>query len=162
MDQYEQDIRVAIDELRLRFSYCDSDYNQLQTKFFALLAGEVAIATFLLADNQEFHRVFTSGSIIMQLFFVGGLLCLMAAIGIAFVYTRSVKAAIAPEIKRILGNTEIKAHPGIDFLERIKEDYEEAIAICDEDNDRRARKLDWSIDLFVIAAIILMIFKVWG
>ena len=155
-EQYEADINVALDELRARYGRCNSNYDNLQNKFFALLAGQLAVATLLFSSG------FTDGNFhdpTGKVFFIIGAVFLVAAIGIAFMSVSSSTWAEVPELRRILENDEIKAHPGIKFKERIKLDYEGAVEDCTRLYRKRATNLDWSIRSFVVGVILLLMLK---
>lgn len=150
-----EDLQIALDELRACYARCNSNYDQLQNKLFALLAGELTIATFIFATDSQFIPSQAYG----RVFFGLGTSLLVIAIGIGFVSVSSNRWAEVPDRRRILDNSEMAAHPGKDFLLRLKEDYEETIDFCTDQYVKRTAYLDWSIRLFVAAAILLLVLK---
>lgn len=163
--QYEYDLAIAVQELRDRYARCHSKYDQLQTKFFALLAGQLTIATLLFSNyfSGSADSLKLPITVAGWIFFVVASAMLIIAIGISFWSVSSNRDwAETPERVRILDNDEIKKHPGPEFLERIKADYNEAINVCDNCHEERAFRLDWSIRLFIISVIILLVVKFGG
>lgn len=156
------DLSVAIDELRARYARCNTAYDNLQTKFFALLAGQLTVAALLFSgyfsgDQNLGMPIELYGRVI----FFTAVAMMLVAIGLAILSVSSNSNwAETPEIRRILNNAEIAAHPGADFLQRIKCDYEEAIAQCEMCINERAQKLDWSIRLSVGSIIIFLMLKI--
>lgn len=160
--QYKEDLKIALDELRARYARCNNKYDQLQTKFFALLAGQLTVAALLLAPFFTGENMKLPDETYGLIIFLVGVALLVGAIGLSFMSASSNEWAEAPERRRILGNEEIKAHSDVDFLERIKEDYDTAIEFCESKFDKRASRLDWSIRMFVLAVIILLVLKFGG
>lgn len=140
--QYHADLKIAIVELQARYARCNNKYDLLQTKFFALLAGEIAIATLLFSGYFENQALILPSTLSGKIFFFSAVGMFLTALGLAFISVSSNHDwAETPEMKRILDKEEIKAHAGTNFLERIVEDYKEAIKTCDDCFEKRTKKL---------------------
>lgn len=157
----ESDLTVAIDELRARYARCNNAYDNLQTKFFALLAGQLTVAALLFSGYFNGQSLGMPDELYGRVIFFTAVAMMLVAIGLAILSVSSNSNwAETPEIRRILDNDEIAAHPGEKFLKRIKCDYEEAIAQCEACINERAQKLDWSIRLSVGSIIIFLMLKI--
>lgn len=154
-------MRVVVDELRRLYDAITSSFDHLRTKALGLLAGEIAIVTFLFAakpSDNGFDILIVSNFIF---FFVG--VVLMSASCILLISVLASSSWSHPpdtrdtrKMEKRIGSTEL------DVLLYLKEDYEEVVAICARIISKRAERFMWAVYMFILAAFILVVLKYGG
>ena len=156
--------KLALKELHRLYDHLCRNYDQLRLKTLALLAGEVAIITFIFSST-----VYSGGKMIPLLpaenygkvFYWGGVII----IGLAFILFLSVISKVTwqipldlPEVERLhkIHSTEES------FLEYIVNDYVGCIKYVLAKNEERQSRFNWGVYALVIGVIILMVIKFRG
>jgi len=147
--------------LRRLYDSITGSFDHLRTKALGLLAGEIAIITFLFAakptDNGFNIRIVSN----FIFFFVGVTLMTASCILLINVLASS-KWGHPPETK---DTKKMKSRIGLTRLKvllYLKEDYENTITMCAQILSKRAERFMWAVYTFILAAFILVVLKYGG
>jgi len=153
-------LETALQEARSKYQNLNTDYGNLGTKIFTLIATELVITTFLLTFRLNSNRpIFSLEHLAVIIFFAVGLASILCALGVLFWATTSNRWASPGELKEL---KQLRFLTHIDFLEELKNDYLEAYQYCRGRYDKRRVAFDSSVIMFVMGAIILMVIKIGG
>lgn len=155
----EEFIETGVEELRRLHRAITQSYDAIKVKALALLAGEVAIVTFLFADNSLTRKTPMDVVIYVAIFhFVGIFLLSMAFI--LFLHVISpVQWRQPPETKIIRHMDEWFGHNREKFLLHMREEYMDAIANCEAKLAAKARRFILAIYFLSIGIVILVLLK---
>jgi hypothetical protein len=158
-------LQVALDELRIVHEKISNVYDQLRIRILALLAGQVAIVTFLFSGDKD-ERIHlpleTSGKIFLAI----GILCMILAF-ILFVYLiASTRDWPIPgdmnEIEQINNGNDNRYDSLEKFLLFLRKDYLEGNRECIKTIAKKATKFNLALYLLLAGVIILLVIKYGG
>lgn len=151
---------MSIREHRHTYQNISNIYDQLRIKALALIAGEVAIITFLF-NNWDLSKIISDGDRII--FLSVGIFLLSAAFAM-FLWIISTVHWIFPHDNRSAQEWEAdKNYPTYyDFLRYLHDDYNTANVHCEKIVSNKCKKFNWSIFLLAAGVIILMVIKFGG
>lgn len=151
-------LKVSLDELRRFFDHVSNIYDQLRVKALALIAGEVATATFIFSADNTRHIPAESG---MKIFYFSGIVILGAAFGILLWIVASFTWKIPHDLDDS-NKLYKKYNSELEFLEYLHDDFIGAIQHCLPAVDKKARKFNWAIYLLAAGIIMLLVIKYGG
>lgn len=153
-------IETSIREHRHTYQSTSNIYDQLRIKALALIAGEVAIITFLFNNWDISKLVFNVDRVI---FLSVGILLLSAAFSI-FLWIISTVHWVYPHDNRPAKKwtSDKNYETYYDFLEYLHDDYNTANMHCQKIVNNKCKKFNWSIFLLAGGVIILMVIKFGG
>lgn len=146
---------IVLDDLRRLFDHLSSNYHTLKNRVLGLIAGEVAITSFIFSDGGFRFSEFTSAERIF--FFIGGGL-LSVAFGqlIWIIATADWQIPMSPEDSKDLYK---RFNSKLDYLEHIKKDYENCINFCLGKVSLRARVYNRTLFVLSGGIIIMLVLK---
>jgi|GEM_PF-1285907 len=158
-----QVLKVALDELRRVHDHISNAYDQLRIKALGMIAGEVAIVTFILAadDHTEIHASDSAEHV----FLGAGVFALATA---AFLLISAIASGdwFIPgdmgEIEQIDNGKDNRYDTVEKFLLFLREDYLDANRMCTKIIGQRAKRVNWGLYLLLAGAIILLVLKYGG
>lgn len=152
---YIELLKECVGELRRLYDNISNSFEQLRTKALAILAGEVAIITFLFAptDNGSFFGpvVPVYGFVVFGL----GIALLIIAFGMFLTVLSSVGWTHPPEEKDIVDLKKRFNNSPVEFLEYLKGEYMGAIKHCIGKTNSRAKR--FMIGIYSFSAGITMV-----
>ncbi|HSX28983.1 MAG TPA: hypothetical protein VLE73_00325 [Candidatus Saccharimonadales bacterium] len=157
-------LRIALDELRRVHEHVSKAYDQLRTKALAMIAGEVAIITFLFSGDKD-TRIGMPEDIASRLFLFAGLLALAAAFCLLI---RSIASdgwyipGDMDEIEQIDNGKDNRYDTSEKFLLFLKKDYLESTRDCIKILNRKGKWVNWGLYLLLGGIIILVVIKYGG
>lgn len=148
-DDKPEVIKTSIQELKSLYQRIDTNWINLKNRTLGLLAGEVAVVSFIFTDNT-----FVPKEIYGRVYFaVGiGLVSLAFALLLFILATSSWRMPYDVETSQKLYKR-FDSH--LDFLEHIREDYEQCINFCLVKMAFRARL--YNISLLALSSGIIML-----
>lgn len=160
IDDREQIIELSLAEQRSTYNIVSNIYDQLRIKALALIAGEVAIVTFLFT-NWDFWKLVSGGDRLVFLF--AGIFLLGAAFAL-FLWIISTVQWVMPHDGRTAKDWEKdKNYPTYySFLQYLHDDYISANNHCEKIVSNKCKKFNWSIFLLAGGVIIIMVIKFGG
>lgn len=151
-------LQASIDELRRFYDHVSNIYDQLRLKALALIAGEVAIASFIFSSPNTNH--IPSGSA-LRIFYFSGLILM----GLAFALLLWTISSFDWKIPHDLydsGSLYKKFEDEKAFLEYLHDDFIVAINHCLPAVNRKTKRFNWTIYLLAVGVIILLVIKYGG
>ncbi len=149
-------LKIAIREMRSTFNHVSNIYDQLRIKALGVLAGEVALISFMFSGNG----VSIPGETYGKIFFFTGVVFLGAAFGL-LLWTLSPLAWKIPYDQFSSENLK-KYKTEEEFLEYLNDDHVAATRHCTKYVSLRAKRFSWTLYLLSAGAIILMVIKFGG
>lgn len=151
----EETIRSVLVDLRRLYDHISSNYDSLKNRVLALIAGEVAIASFIFGDEKIKLAKMTSAE---EIFFFMGVMLLAVSFG-ALLWIISTASWIIPLDLEASEQIYDRFDSKLKYLEYIQKDYENSIRHCLKKMSARAKV--YNITLFVLssAIIILLVIK---
>lgn len=145
-------LKVSIKELRHLYGHVNRNWLNLKTRTLGLIAGEVAMVSFVFSrfsvPTATYGRVFLGAGIaLVSLTFIA-LLWVLATSSWKIPFD----IATSKSIYRRFNNEQ-------EFMEHLKEDYEDCISHCLPRFASRARVYNFSLIGFSIGLIILLVLK---
>lgn len=157
-------LSIALDELRRVHDHVSNAYDQLRLKALAMIAGEVAIITFLLTGDSE-SKLAIPHSIAGRIFLGAG----VAALFGAFVLLLSgILSGIwhlpgdMDEIEQINNGIDNRYDTAEKFLLFLKRDYLDGNRKCITIVSVKAKRVNWGLYLLLAGTIILSVIKYGG
>jgi hypothetical protein len=146
---------IVLDDLRRLFDHISANYANLKNRALGLLAGEVAITSFIFSGDKFNLKYFTSAE---KILFLAGIILLAVAFG----FLLWIVATAGWQIP--LGLNESKKlykrfHSKLEYLEDIKEDYEECIGYCLSKMESRSKAFNRTLYVLASAIIIMLVIK---
>lgn len=160
----ERTLTVVIEELRRMYDCVGSDFESLRTKALALLAGEVAIVTFLFSTDTIGNKGFSVpltpayGAIL----FAFGCILLLTAFVLFLTVVATVRWTHPPTEKDIIDLKDRFDNDPVRFLRYLKNDYIGAINHCVGKINGRARRFMIAVYAFSIGVFMLILIKYGG
>lgn len=159
-NQKEQIIHTSLDEQRRLFDGTSNIYDQLRIKALALIAGEVAIVTFLFT-GWDFRDKLMDGDRIV--FFYLGILLLGLAFGFLLWIISTVPWTMPHDYSNAKRWTEDKNYLNHqEFIEYLHDDYVAASTVNVKIVSNKCKKFNWSVFLLAGGVIIIMVIKFGG
>lgn len=151
-------LKASLIELRRFYDHVSNIYDQLRIKALALIAGEVAIATFIFAKDEARHIPHNPALII---FYFTGIIFLALAFALLLWTIASFSWQIPHDLED--STTLFNKHENeLSFLKYMHDDYINAINKCLPKVDSKARKFNWTIYLLAAGVIMLLVIKYGG
>jgi len=153
-------LKTSIEEQRRLYDTTSNIYDQLRIKALALIAGEVAIATFLFTDWDV--RKILIGSDRIFFFFTGVVLC-----GLAFGFLLWIISTVPWKMAHNFDTAQAwfsdKNHNShTSFLEHLHDDYCNVNKYCANIVTKKCEKSNWAVFMLSAGIIILMVIKFGG
>lgn len=153
-------LQASIAEHRSNYGHISNIYDQLRIKALALIAGEVAIVTFLFT-NWNFRELLHDSDRIFFFFTGVGLL------GLAFTILLWVISTVEWKVPHNISNAKTllgdKNHNTEEsFLEYLNDDYATVNNFCNTLVSRKCRRFNWTLYLLAAGVIIVMVIKFGG
>jgi hypothetical protein len=150
----EETIKLALEDLRRLYDHISHNYDSLKNRVLALIAGEVAIASYIFSGKDfDIAKQGTPENI----FFGIGVGLLAVSFG-ALLWIVSTASWVIPldlsESQKLYKRYNSK----LEYLEYIKEDYEDCTALCLRKMATRARV--YNVTLFILSGAIIMLLVV--
>lgn len=142
--------------MRCFFNHVSNIYDQLRLKALAVLAGEVAIVTFMFTDKG----IAIPDAIDSRIFFFAGVLLLCLAFA-SLLWTIAPLEWKIPYDQYSSENLK-KFKTQEEFLEYLNDDYCIATRHCLPLVSHKARRFTWTIYMLATGVIILMVIKYGG
>jgi hypothetical protein len=151
-----QILKIAIGEMRSTFNHVSNIYDQLRIKALGVLAGEVALITFMFSGDGVAIPDVAYG----RIFFFTGVFFLGAAFGL-LLWTLSPLEWKMP-YDEFSSEALKKYKTEEEFLEYLNDDHIVATQHCLKYVSLKARRFTWTLYLLSAGAIILMVIKFGG
>jgi hypothetical protein len=153
-------IKASIKEQKRIYDHTSNIYDQLRIKALALIAGEVAIVTFLFSD-WNIKKVIHDAD--RQFFFFAGIVLL----GLAFAFLLWIISTVAWKIPHNLNKanqlmSDKNNNTEQSFLEYLHDDYTTVNAHIMPLVDHKCQRFNWTIFLLAAGVIIEMVIKFGG
>lgn len=154
---YQQLLQLVIDDLKRLYDFVDRTFDGLRTKALALLAGEVAILTFLFADDARRSPILENQS---DYIFLGiGVTALIMAFLKLLWILHPVQWEHPPESRDLRDLQERFNGDPIKYLEQVKSQYLEVIPGCNAKLARKSNAFVRAIYLLVIGIVVVAVLK---
>lgn len=158
-------LRIALDELRRVHDHISNIYDQLRVRILALLAGQVAIVTFLFSGNKE-TRINIPADDAGRIFLSIGAASMILAFTLFVYLIASTRGWPIPgdmdEIEQIDNGLDNRYDTEEKFLLFLRKDYLNGNRECMKILSRKAIKFNLALYLLLAGAIILLIIKYGG
>lgn len=155
-DEEARIIRDSLDELRLFFKHITNIYDQLRIKCLALIAGEVAIVTWIFSSGYPFPR-----SYYIRVLLFGGVACLLVAFGVLLWAISAMEWKIPHNVETSL-ELKHKYKTEQALLEYLHDDYVGVIRHCLPLITKRSKRVNIPIYLVIIGVTIVLVVKFGG
>lgn len=156
-------LRVALDELRRVHDHISNAYDQLRIKALAMIAGEVAIVTFILAADD--HTQIHVSDLAERIFLGVGVVALLLAF-ILLISTITSSDWFIPgdmdEIEQIDNGKDNRYETLEKFLFFLRTDYLDGNRKCIKILAKKGFRLNWGLYFLLAGAIILLVLKYGG
>lgn len=153
-------LKVSIKEQQSIYTHINNIYDQLRIKSLALIAGEVAIMTFLFT-NWDLKKSLHDGDRVF--FFFSGVVFLALAFGLLLWIISTVEWKIPHTLessKELLSNKNRNTEQK--FLEYLHDDYTNVNKSCMKLVSDKCKKFNWTVFLLATGVIIVMVIKFGG
>lgn len=153
-------IKVSIEEQRHLYAITSNIYDQLRIKALALIAGEVAIVTFLFT-GWDFRKVLEGSD--RTFFFLSGVILL----GLAFAFLLWIISTVPWKMAHNFSTANVhfndqNAGNYQRFLEKLHDDYCSVNKYCLNLVSGKCRKFNWSLYVLSAGVITIMVIKFGG
>jgi len=148
-------IQIVIDDLRRLFDHISNNYSSLKNRVLGLIAGEVAVISFIFSGKGFNLKMFTSAE---KIFFFAGVALLAVAFGQLLWIIGTADWQIPLDLKESKKLYK-RFNSKLDYLEDIKEDYESCIEFCLGKMSIRARVYNRTLFILSGAIIIMLVIK---
>lgn len=150
-------LKLALSEYRHVYDHVAKGYDQLRIKALAMLAGEVALGTFIFSSStlivpREYYG---------KVFFFSGIFFLLASLGIILSTLRSMDWKIPSDPDDVQA-LKTKFSTEKDYLKFIVDDYLMCIHFCKNLSEKRVGRFNWAIIALSVSAIMLLVIKFGG
>lgn len=151
----EPTVAIVLDDLRRLYDHISANYQSLKNRVLALIAGEVAIVSFIFSgDGFELDK-FTSAE---RIFFFLGVILLGVAFGLLLWIVSTADWQIPLDVgesKKLYQRFNSK----LDYMEHIKDDYEGCVVYCLGRMATRAKVYNRTLFILSSAILILLVIK---
>ncbi|HVW97051.1 MAG TPA: hypothetical protein VHA56_13860 [Mucilaginibacter sp.] len=164
-DEKIEILLIAIKELRRVHSHISNAYDQLRIKALAMIAGEVAIVSFIFASDGANDHFQIPHSPAGRIFLSIGVAFVSLAFGLL---VTSITSGLWPvpgdmdEIEQIDNGIDNRYDSIEKFLKFLRKDYLEANRLCMKIVATKAKRVNWGLYLLLAGVIILMVIKLGG
>ncbi len=155
-----QIIKTSIEEQKRIYDHTSNIYDQLRIKALALIAGEVAMVTFLFS-NWNFRKSIHDSD--REFFFITGIIFLGLAFGFLLWIISTVEWKMPHSLskaKQLLGNKNNDTEQS--FLEELHDDYTSVNGYIMPLVGHKCKKFNWTVFLLAAGVIIIMVIKFGG
>lgn len=154
---YHRLLELTIDELRRLYDFMDRTYDGLRTKALALLAGEVAILTFLFASDGRRNPILANPS---DYIFLGiGVTALILAFLTFLWILQPVQWEHPPESRDLRDLKDRYDNNSTRYLESLKNHYLDVIPSCNSKITKKSGGFVRAIYLLVVGIVIVAVLK---
>jgi len=156
-------ITVALEELRRVHDHVSNAYDQLRVKALAMIGGEVAIITFILAADD--HSKIVVSDIAEKIFLIAGIVALILAFILLLGAVLSSDWPVPGDMNEIelIDNGIDDRYDTLEkFLKFLRKDYLEGNRECMKILERKGRRANWALYLLLAGAILLIVLKYGG
>jgi len=153
-------LKASITELRKVYEHINNIYDQLRFKALALIAGEVAIASFIFGDPNSRNIPIGADR---RIFFFSAIMFLGLAFGILLWVISTVAWQLPHDFTKsdeMLSDKNRNTY--LSFLKYMHNDYCEVNDTCNQIVSKKCKKFNWTIYLLAAGVIILMVIKFGG
>lgn len=151
----EATILIVLDDLRRLFDHVATNYSNLKSRVLGLIAGEVAIVSFIFSGTGIHPSKFTSTE---KIFFGAGIALLTLSFGLLLWIIATAYWEIPLDIK---ASRELykRFDSKIDYLEHIKEDYENCSEYSLKKMGTRSTVYNRVLIILSVGILILLVIK---
>ena len=156
-EDYLNSLRLKLDELRRTDDQTNNDFDQLRMKSLAMIAGVLALATFIFSSDSLRIPHEYYGCIFFFLgvgLFVGSLGMLLWTVGAAEWKTPG--NAESPQRLRTDNANYVR------YLERVIDDYNQAVTDNIALVTKRSKRFNWALYLLALSSMMLLTMKFGG
>lgn len=147
----------SLNELRRFYDHVSNIYDQLRVKTLGLMAGEVAIVSFIFANGTNLSIPFDADR---RFFFWAAIVMLACAFGIFIQIISTMDWIIPHDLEKSDEIYVNKNHNSeLSFIEYLHDDYIEAIKECRPSIEKKNKLFNKAIYLLAAGVIILMVIK---
>lgn len=153
-------LESSITEQQRLYDIISNIYDQLRIKALALIAGEVAIVSFLFT-NWDFDKALIGSD--RTFFFFVGVIFLGLSLGALLWIISTVDWKMAHGLnkaKELFDNSNHNTKAS--FLEYLHDDYTNVNRYCSGLVGNKCRKFNWTVYLLAVGVIIIMVIKFGG
>lgn len=152
-------LELGLAELKQLHDAISSSYDSIKAKALALLAGEVAIVTFLFADSSGTKVSPSNYTISTAIFYIMGIVMLSLSF-LCFLYVVSIISWRQPPESKIIKNARDWFNDDKEkLLIYLHSEYNEAITHCNSLLSTKAKRYTQGIYLLVFGILILVLLK---
>src|SRR6266404_7417319 len=155
-------LELGVEELRRAYDHISRSFEQLRTKALALIAGEVAIVSFIFSSNQPRNGILGHSVPIYGIVMFGIGIALLVIAGLIFLYVSSTSHWSHPPDEKDMVNLHKNFNNRTEFLEQLRLEYITAIPECIKKISPRARRFMVGVYMLVIGIFILLLIKYCG
>jgi hypothetical protein len=157
-------LEITLLELRRLHGAITQSFDNLRGKALALLAGEVAIVTFLFSASDGKQKAFFHDQVpTYGIVFYGLGIALLGVAFLIFLYVIStVSWHQPPEEKDVANITDRFNHDPLKFLEYLKDEYIESINHCGKITSTKAIRFMWGVYSLSLGIFIILMLKYGG
>lgn len=156
---YDELLQLGIDELRRLYDFISETYDNLRTKALALLAGEVAMLTFLFNAKQENKPIIDLQSVSDCVFLGVGVTALVVAFLLFLRVLHPEQWDHPPESKDLKNIKERFNNNHTTYLETLKDHYLEVIPACNAKLAKKSKYFVYAIYALVTGIFIVAVLK---
>lgn len=158
-------LRIALDELRRVHEHVSNAYDGLRTRVLAMLAGQVAIVTFLFSGTDS-SRIGIPPDTAGRIFLTIGIVALISSFALFVYLTASSKGWPVPgdinEIEEIDNGNDCRYDTVEKFLLFLRKDYLQSTRECINILEKKAIRFNIALYLLLVSVIILLAIKYGG
>lgn len=151
----EKAVQMVIDDLRRLYDRVASNYGNLKNRVLGLIAGEVAIASFVFSGDDFNVTTFTPAE---KIFMGVGILLLAVAFGLLLWIVATADWQVPLDLKESRKLYQ-RYNSTLHYLEEIKEDYENCTEYCVAKLSSRATAYNRSLFILSSGIIIMLVIK---
>lgn len=154
-DDKEETLQIVLSDLRRLFDHISTNYNALKSRVLGLIAGLVAVVSFIFSGEGLHPSEFSDAE---KIFFGVGSILLAGSFVLLLWVVATAYWEIPADIK-ITKKLYSRFSSKLEWLEDIKEDYENCVAYSVRKLNTRAKITNLVLVLLSIGIIILLVLK---
>jgi hypothetical protein len=160
---YKELLTLSVGELRRLYDHVSTSFDNLRTKGLALLAGEVAIVTFLFSADGSHKALLAHQTPVYGIIFYGVGIFLLALAFLALLYViASVPWKHPPDHQDVVNLTDRFNDSPIKFLEYLQREYLACISHCAGLLTVKAKRFMWAVYSLSLGIFIVLMLKYGG
>lgn len=148
-------IKLVIDDLRRLFDEISRNYTSLKSRALGVLAGEVALVTFLFSGEDIALKYLTDAE---KVFFAFGTIALLTSFGL-LLWIVSTRQWMVPLDLKESRKLYARYDSELDWLEDIKEDYENCTGYILDVVKKRSAAFNKTLIILSCGIIIMLVLK---